>query len=76
MPKALLIPKLCGACQFHYTPPERDTLFPKVALEDEGFCRIDPPENRGGRTVISGMYRVTSKLLPACGRWHKGDQNW
>ena len=76
MSKALPVPKTCDSCQFHYTPADDDTLFPAVDLQTEGFCRVNPPTNRGGRTVISGMYKVTAKALPACGHWHKASQDW
>jgi len=76
MPKPPPSPKTCGDCQFHYTPLEGDPLFPVIDLTIEGFCRVDPPQNRGGRVVISGMYKVTPNALPACGRWNSGAQDW
>ncbi len=51
-------------------------MFPEVDSAAEGFCRVDPPENRGGRVVISGMYKVTPNAFPACGHWQKGAQDW
>lgn len=76
MPKAPPVPKTCDTCQFHYSPPEGDIIFPEIDSGAEGFCRVDPPSNRGGRSVVSGMYKVTANALPACGKWHKGDQDW
>jgi len=75
MPTPAILRK-CGACRYHYTPLEGDTLFPEIDTTIEGFCRIEPAENRGGRTVLAGMYRVIAKDFPACGRWTKGDPNW
>lgn len=76
MPKPPPAPKTCDTCQFHYNPSEGDIIFPEINPEAEGFCRVNPPENRGGRVVTSGMYKVTLNALPACGQWHKGDQDW
>jgi len=51
-------------------------MFPEINFGAEGFCRVDPPENQGGLVVISGMYKVTSNALPACGKWNKGSPDW
>lgn len=69
-------PKKCETCQYFYLPPEGDTIFPEHDEDIEGFCRVVPPRNRGGRVVVATMYPMVLKALPACGEYNKGKQNW
>ena len=69
-------PKTCSDCQFLYLPAVDDTIFPENDNATQGFCRVVPPRNRGGRVVVATMYPQVLKALPACGEYNKGDQDW
>ena len=68
--------RYCGGCQFFYQASEGDTIFPDIDPDTEGFCRVLPPRNRGGKVVVDSMYPIVRKDLPACGEYNRGRQDW